>query len=125
MPFAVALWPKGNLMNDLSDFFDVSKLQATAKLLLDLVVERVVDPLFWMQFAVIAVVFVLARWLVTPLLKKLLDRLSAACTRVVGDTESTKESSPKPSPDFRKARGTPVRPVASGKITSTDPLTRR
>ncbi len=66
----------------MNDFVDLSKLQAMGQELLDLMVARAVDPLFWLQFAVIAVVFVLARWLVTPILKKGLDRLSASSTRV-------------------------------------------
>lgn len=69
-------------MKDLNELVDVDKLQAEVQPLLDLVVARLVDPLFWLQFAVIAVVFVLARWLITPMLKKGLDRLSAASNRI-------------------------------------------
>jgi small-conductance mechanosensitive channel len=66
----------------MQDYIDLEKLEASAKPVLDLAYARVNDPLFWAQFAVIAVVFVLARWLVTPLLKKGLERLAAGCTRV-------------------------------------------
>ena len=50
-------------MKDLNELVDVDKLQAEVQPLLDLVVARLVVPLFWLQFAIIAVVFVLARWL--------------------------------------------------------------
>jgi len=66
----------------MNDYIDLAKLEAGAKPLIELIYARVNDPLFWAQFAVIAVVFVLARWLVTPLLKKGLERLAAGCTRV-------------------------------------------
>ena len=69
-------------MKDLNELVDVNKLQALVQPLVDLVVARLVDPLFWLQFAVIAVVFVLARWLITPLLIKGLDRLAAASNRI-------------------------------------------
>jgi len=44
--------------------------------------ELVRDPTFWLQFGVIAAVFVLARWLITPLLKRVLLHLSKSLTRV-------------------------------------------
>lgn len=66
----------------MNDYIDLTKLQASAKPVLDLIYTRVNDPLFWAQFAVIAVVFILARWLVTPLLKKGLERLATVSTRV-------------------------------------------
>ena len=69
-------------MTDLNDFVDLNKLQAEAQPLVELAVARVSDPLFWLQFAIIAVVFVLARWLVTPLLKRGLNRLAESCTRI-------------------------------------------
>jgi len=69
-------------MTELNDLVDVAKLQASAEPVLEILSARLVDPLFWLQFAVIAVVFVLARWLVTPLLKKGLERLASGCTRI-------------------------------------------
>lgn len=44
--------------------------------------KLVVDPLFWLQFAVIAAVFVLARWLLTPLLRRGIKRLETASERI-------------------------------------------
>lgn len=66
----------------MQEIFDPQKLMAWAERLWALVDQRIHDPLFWLQFAIIAAVFVLARWLVTPLLKRALDRLAASCTRV-------------------------------------------
>ena len=66
----------------MNDFIDLTKWRSTAESLLDMIITRIQDPLFWLQFAIIAAVFVLARWLVTPLLKKALARLAASCTRV-------------------------------------------
>ena len=66
----------------LNDLIDLSKLQSVAEDLAHVINMRLHDPLFWLQFAVIAGVFVLARWLLTPLLRKGLARLAAACTRV-------------------------------------------
>ncbi len=39
------------------------------------VLARVQDPAFWPQFVTILAVFVLARWLIAPLLRRLVDRL--------------------------------------------------
>ena len=44
--------------------------QSVAENLAHVINMRLHDPLFWLQFAVIAGVFVLARWLLTPLLRK-------------------------------------------------------
>lgn len=66
----------------MNDYIDLAKIEAGAKPLLELIYARLNDPLFWAQFAIIAVVFVLARWLITPLLEKALKRLTASCTRV-------------------------------------------
>ena len=66
----------------MKDIIDSSQLKTTAERLLTQLTELVQNPLFWLQFAVIAVVFVLARWLITPLLKRTLSRLAASCTRV-------------------------------------------
>jgi len=66
----------------MQEIFDHQKLMDWAERLWALVDQRIHDPLFWLQFAIIAAVFVLARWLVTPLLKRALDRLAASCTRV-------------------------------------------
>ena len=66
----------------LQDIFDITRLKSVAEGLLEITTARLEDPLFWLQFAVIAVVFVLARWLLTPLLKNALLRLADSCTRV-------------------------------------------
>ena len=67
-------------MNDIPDL--IIRLQTLATELLTNLLTLAKDPLFWLQFAIIAAVFVLARWLLTPLLQKGLMRLAAACTRV-------------------------------------------
>ena len=64
------------------DFIDITRFQAYAQLVSDKTLALIKDPLFWLQFAVIAAVFVLARWLLTPLLKKVLIKLAGSCTRV-------------------------------------------
>ena len=51
----------------LNDLIDLSKLQSVAENLAHVINMRLHDPLFWLQFAVIASVFVFARWLLTPL----------------------------------------------------------
>lgn len=66
----------------MSDLIDLAKLQSVAEGLVHTITTRLQDPLFWLQFAIIAAVFVIARWLLTPLLKRALARLAAACTRV-------------------------------------------
>ena len=71
-----------NIGNVLNNIFDITWLESIAQSLLEITTARVKDPLFWLQFAVIAVVFVLARWLLTPLLQKALIRLADSCTRV-------------------------------------------
>ena len=66
----------------MKDLLDITYLQNTAQNLLKVLAARLEDPLFWLQFAVIAVVFVLARWLLTPLLTKALVKLATSTTRV-------------------------------------------
>lgn len=66
----------------MKDIFDFAGLKALLQDSLDTVATLVHNPLFWLQFAVIAVVFVLARWLISPLLKKGLALLSAKSTRL-------------------------------------------
>ena len=51
----------------MNDLIDLSKLQSVAEDLAHVINMRLHDPLFWLQFAVIASVFVFARWLLTPL----------------------------------------------------------
>lgn len=46
------------------------------------IMAYLVDPLFWLQFAVIAVVFGLAHWALTPALRHGLGRLESASARV-------------------------------------------
>ena len=66
----------------MKDYIDLIQLQTAAQGLLAQINDIVRNPLFWIQFVVIAAVFVLARWLVTPLLRRGLERLAESCTRV-------------------------------------------
>jgi small-conductance mechanosensitive channel len=66
----------------LEKLLDIDRIQRGLNWLLEATMVRVKDPLFWLQFAVIAAVFVLARWLFAPLLRRGLTRLAASCTRV-------------------------------------------
>ncbi|MCG6967230.1 MAG: mechanosensitive ion channel [Chromatiaceae bacterium] len=66
----------------MNEIIDMTQLEASAGGLWIKLSQIVQDPLFWLQFAVIAAVFVLARWLLTPLLKRTLQRLADSCTRV-------------------------------------------
>jgi len=65
-----------------NEFFDPQKLTELSAVAWAVIEQRIHDPRFWLQFAVIAVVFVLARWLLTPLLRRALNRLADSCTRV-------------------------------------------
>lgn len=60
----------------------ISELTSLAENLWSKTLLLIEDPLFWLQFGIIAGVFVLARWLLTPLLIRWLTRLAASCTRV-------------------------------------------
>ncbi len=64
------------------DVVDVEKIETVAKTFSERFLVLVQDPLFWLQFAVIAGVFVIARWLLTPLLKRYLNTWAERCTRV-------------------------------------------
>ncbi|WP_078120274.1 mechanosensitive ion channel family protein [Thiosocius teredinicola] len=64
------------------DVVDVGKIETVAKTFSERFLVLVQDPLFWLQFAVIAGVFVIARWLLTPLLKRYLNTWAERCTRV-------------------------------------------
>ena len=66
----------------MNEFFDPQKLTELTAAAWAVIEQRIHDPRFWLQFAVIAVVFVLARWLLTPLLRRALNRLADSCTRV-------------------------------------------
>ena len=66
----------------MKELFDLAYIQTLGQKLLESTATVVQAPLFWLQFAIIAVVFVLARWLLTPLLEKALVRLAESCTRV-------------------------------------------
>ncbi|MCB1784853.1 MAG: mechanosensitive ion channel [Chromatiaceae bacterium] len=66
----------------MDQFIDFDQIGARLGTLRDALTVRVSDPLFWLQFGVIAAVFVLARWLLTPMLKRGLVRLADSCTRV-------------------------------------------
>jgi len=60
----------------MDEFLDVAQLKAVADNILQKTVVLVNSPLFWLQFAVIAIVFFVARWFLTPLLRKGLLRLT-------------------------------------------------
>lgn len=66
----------------MKELFDLAYIQTLGQKLLESTAAVVQAPLFWLQFAIIAVVFVIARWLLTPLLEKALVRLAESCTRV-------------------------------------------
>lgn len=66
----------------MNDIVNQQKLAELVERLWAFIDQRIHDPLFWLQFAVIAAVFVLARWLLTPLLRRALSRLADSCTRV-------------------------------------------
>jgi small-conductance mechanosensitive channel len=59
----------------MNGFFDLEKARATLNSLFEKAIIHVSDPIFWLQFGLIAVVFVLANWLLAPLLRKGLRRL--------------------------------------------------
>ena len=50
----------------MKELFDLAYIQTLGQKLLESTATVVQAPLFWLQFAIIAVVFVLARWLLTP-----------------------------------------------------------
>ena len=62
--------------------FDLTALAAMLDTWKTAILSRTQDPMFWLQFAVIAIVFVLARWLLAPQLQRALKRASDSCTRV-------------------------------------------
>lgn len=66
----------------MNELLDTTQLQASAQSLGEKALALVEDPLFWLQFAIIALVFVLARWLLAPLLQRLIGGWAASCTRV-------------------------------------------
>ena len=66
----------------MDQFFDIAQLKTVADSILQKTVVLVNDPLFWLQFAVIAVVFFVARWFLTPLLRKVLLRLTQSFRHV-------------------------------------------
>jgi len=59
----------------MNGLFDLEKIQAILNSLFEKAIVHVSDPIFWLQFGFIAVVFVLANWLLAPLLRKGLRRL--------------------------------------------------
>lgn len=70
-------------MQDQPDnLIDLTRMQAIAESLYNQAEALLVNPLFWLQFAVIAVVFFLARWLLTPLLRKALYWLRKSFLKV-------------------------------------------
>lgn len=66
----------------MKDIIDIAQLHSYLQTLTDKVTAKVQDPLFWLQFAVVAIVFVVARWILAPLFQRGLKKLSGACTRV-------------------------------------------
>ncbi|MEJ2213394.1 MAG: mechanosensitive ion channel [Gammaproteobacteria bacterium] len=66
----------------MQEIIDFEKLQATLVSFFEKSVVHISDPLFWLQFALIAIAFVLANWLFAPLLRKGLIRLQKSFTRI-------------------------------------------
>lgn len=66
----------------MTDVVDLSWLTSASHWLEGVVAARIQDPLFWLQFGIIAVNFVIARWLLTPLFRAGMTRLARASTRV-------------------------------------------
>ncbi len=64
------------------DVVNVEKIETVAKTFTERFLVLAQDPLFWLQFAVIAGVFIIARWLLTPLFKRYLNTWAERCTRV-------------------------------------------
>ena len=61
---------------------NIDALLAEALSFLEQVQALLMQPALWLQFAVIAAVFVVARWILAPLLKRLLDTLTERTARV-------------------------------------------
>lgn len=66
----------------MNNLLDISLLEANILKLWSMLKMYIDDSHFWLQLTVIASVFLVARWLVTPLLHKFLSYLSKSCTRV-------------------------------------------
>ena len=68
--------------NEPDSLIDLAQLTTIAENLYSQAESIVLNPLFWLQFAVIAVVFFLARWLLTPLIRKTLYWLRKSFLKV-------------------------------------------
>ncbi len=66
----------------MENMIDIDALVAKALQFLEKVQALVMQPALWLQFAVIVAVFVVARWILAPLLKRLLDALTERTARV-------------------------------------------
>lgn len=66
----------------MNDLFDFEKILAGLNSLFDKAITLVSDPLFWMQFALLVIVFALAKWLLAPLLCKGLVRLQKFFSKI-------------------------------------------
>ncbi|MEW8044759.1 MAG: hypothetical protein G8D28_10650 [gamma proteobacterium symbiont of Phacoides pectinatus] len=64
------------------ELIDTPKILDLARPFLAQLLERLENPLFWLQFAIVAAVFFLARWALAPLLRRMLDWLGAKSVRV-------------------------------------------
>lgn len=59
----------------MNGLFDLEKIRGIINSLFEKAIIHVSDPIFWLQFGLIAVAFVLANWFLAPLLRKGLGRL--------------------------------------------------
>jgi small-conductance mechanosensitive channel len=66
----------------MENMINIDALLAKALSFLEQVQALLMQPALWLQFAVIAAVFVVARWILAPLLKRLLDSLTERTARV-------------------------------------------
>jgi len=66
----------------MKDLISIDQIIANINLFMDKGLIYISDPLFWLQFAIIAIVFVLANWLLGPLLRKGLLQLQKSLVRI-------------------------------------------
>jgi len=67
----------------MSDTFSIDTILSKLTASVDYVVNLLKDPAFWPQFITILVVFLIARWLVSPLFNRFLDYMVKLTSRAV------------------------------------------